>query len=261
MSHPLLRPLTNLVIGHRGNAMYCPENTVASIAQALERGADAVEIDVHLSADGEAVVIHDPNVERTTDGRGPVSSLSLQQLRSLDAGARFTADEGRSFPWRARGVTIPTLREVLREFSTTPFVIELKTAQVQARVMEVIREENASQRTVLASFDPAAVQLLRVEGLKTGASRPELRAMFARSILGLRSQGFEFDAVFLPRSYYGVLLPVQPALRAAAPMGIAVHTWVENNPDTALRLWRAGVSGIVTDDPAALVRARMLLNT
>jgi glycerophosphoryl diester phosphodiesterase len=258
MTHPLLQPLTTLVIGHRGSSMFSPENTVASISQAVERGADAVEIDVHLSADGEAVVIHDPTVERTTDGQGAVSSYSLEQLQALDAGARFTADGGRTFPWRARGVTIPSLRQVLQLFPSTPFVIELKTATVQTRVLEVIREENAADRTVLASFDPRAVHLLRAVGLKTGASQPELFSMFARASLWLPARHCAFDAVFLPRTYYGVTLPVRPALRATAPLGIAVHTWVENNPHTARRLWRSGVSGIVTDDPGTLARVREL---
>jgi glycerophosphoryl diester phosphodiesterase len=256
MMNPLLRPHTRLVIGHRGNAMFAPENTLPSIAQALECGADAVEIDVRISADGEAVVIHDNSVDRTTSGHGAVEFLTLGELQSLDAGARFTSDAGRSFPYRLRGITIPTLGEVLRTFPTTPIVVEVKTEAAQQRVLEVVREENAADRTVLASFDKRAVSTFRANGIMTGASRSELFSMFVRSVLRLPPRHFDFHAIFLPRRYFGVRLSEQPVVRASSPTSIPVHLWVENNPAAAQRLWRSGVCGIVTDDPATLVALR-----
>jgi glycerophosphoryl diester phosphodiesterase len=254
--HPLLQPELRLVIGHRGNAAHAPENTMPSIEQAIALGADAVEIDVHVTADGEVVVIHDPTLERTTGGRGAVAQLTLAELRRYDAGATFTPDRGATFPWRDRGIVVPTLRDVLHSFAETPFVIELKTPLAQERVMRIVRDQGAAGRVVLASFDYRALLEPRRAGLFTGASRPELLSMFTRSVLRLAPGRFAFSAVFLPRRYGGMRLPPHPVLRAAAPGQIPVHTWVENDPLAATMLWRAGVSGVVTDDPGRLLQAR-----
>ncbi|HUK64913.1 MAG TPA: glycerophosphodiester phosphodiesterase family protein, partial [Dongiaceae bacterium] len=107
MTNPLLDPGARLVIGHRGAAAEAPENTMASFERAAELGVDALEFDVHVTADGHAVVIHDPTLRRTTDRDGAVAALTLEQLRAADAGARFTRD-GATFPFRGRGVRVPT---------------------------------------------------------------------------------------------------------------------------------------------------------
>ena len=233
--------------------MYAPENTVASIARGMEAGADAIEIDVHLSADGEVVVIHDPSLNRTTNGSGLVAALDLATIQSFDAGARFSRDEGRTFPFRDQGVRVPTLREVLRTFPGTRFVIELKTAAAQAPIISLLHEEKAADRVVMAAFDRSAVTMLRSSGLRTGASRSELFAMYARSVFRRQQGECSFDAIFLPRRYKGINVPPAPFIRAAA---VPVHTWVENDPSVARRLWAAGIVGIVTDDPATLIAAR-----
>jgi glycerophosphoryl diester phosphodiesterase len=236
--------------------MHAPENTIPSIAQAIEHGADAVEIDVHLSADGEVVVIHDSTVDRTTDGSGPVAGLRFAELRELDAGARFSPDRGLSNPYRGQSIRVPSLAEILGIFPETHFVVELKAAAAQEAALRVVNEMQAGNRIVLASFDLGAVRLLRKAGLPTGGSVSELRLLFLQSILGLSPGRLDYGAMFLPRRHGGLPLPLSPFLRAADRGSVAVHTWVENDPDAATRLWLRGVSGVVTDDPAALVKAR-----
>jgi glycerophosphoryl diester phosphodiesterase len=245
------------VIGHRGNAAFAPENTVVSFEQAIAAGADALEMDVHISADGEAVVVHDATLERTTGTRGVVARMSLAHLRRADAGARFSADGGRSFPYRGTGVTIPTLAEVFERFPDVPLVIELKTPAVERRVLELIHEYGAAGRVVVASFSSGAVAALRAGGIITGASRAELSRLYASSLVPFSATPPPYRAVFAPRRYWGVQLPMTPLLRVAARSGITIHTWVENDPSAALRLWRAGISGVVTDDPGRLARARL----
>ena len=124
--HALLDPARRIVIGHRGAAAEAPENTLSSFTRALSAGADALELDVRVTADGVPVVIHDPTLDRTTDRAGAVASLSVQEVRAADAGARFTPDGGASLPFRGQGVTVPTLAEVLQRFPGTPLVVELK---------------------------------------------------------------------------------------------------------------------------------------
>src|SRR5512140_1883598 len=97
------------VFGHRGAAGVAPENTLVSFRRACADGADVFELDVHATADGEIVVLHDPTLERTTDGAGPVSTIRFAELERLDAGFRFSVDGGRTFPFRGRQVRVPRL--------------------------------------------------------------------------------------------------------------------------------------------------------
>jgi glycerophosphoryl diester phosphodiesterase len=109
---------------HRGSRGTHPENTIVAFKAALEVGAEAFELDVHTSAEGEVVVIHDSTLERTTDGHGKVRDLSLDQLKALDAGHNFTLDDGETFPFRGRELRIPTLAEVLDAFPDVPIIVE-----------------------------------------------------------------------------------------------------------------------------------------
>src|SRR5665213_852735 len=124
----LLDPAAKLVIAHRGNSAFFPENTLEAFQQGMALGADALEFDVRLSHDGKAVVIHDSTLERTTNGTGAVSALTLDDLQRLDAGHGFTRDGGRTFPFRGRGIRIPAFDFVLSAFPGVPMIVEIKTA-------------------------------------------------------------------------------------------------------------------------------------
>ena len=114
MRHPYFDLPRPIVFGHRGACGEAPENTLPSFERALADGAAILETDVHLTRDGEVVIAHDPDVARMTNGTGRVSELSLAELTALDAGHRFSPDDGATFPYRGRGIRIPTLREVFR---------------------------------------------------------------------------------------------------------------------------------------------------
>lgn len=150
------RPLN---FGHRGASKVAPENTLASFQKAREVGADGVELDVMLCADGEVVVIHDSDVERTTDGHGRIQHLTLGQIKALDAGARF----GPPFA----GERVPTLREVAAWAQSDMLLnIELKSLSVRGdgleeKVIAIIREYGLEGRVVLSSFSPLALWRVR----------------------------------------------------------------------------------------------------
>jgi glycerophosphoryl diester phosphodiesterase len=141
---------------HRGGRGLWPENTLLAFKTTAERWPDAViETDARLTADGQVVLLHDDTLDRTTDGKGPLSKLTLAEVRKLDAGYPFTRDGGKTFPYRGRGVTIPTLAEALKAASRSRFEIELKPVDgVADAVVEVIRAAKAEDRVLLASFDP-----------------------------------------------------------------------------------------------------------
>ncbi len=111
---------------HRGGAKVVPEDTIEGFREGFALGGGVVECDVHASAEGTIVVIHDAVVDRTTDGTGPVAEKSVPELQSLDAGYRFSPDGGATFPWRAKGVKIPTLEALYEAFPDAPFNIEIK---------------------------------------------------------------------------------------------------------------------------------------
>src|SRR6056297_2816320 len=125
------------VIAHAGAQGHAPPNTMPAFELALELGADTLEMDLQLTADGEVVTIHDGTVDRTTDGSGAVADLTLAQLQSLDAGATWTDDQGDT-PYAGQGVRHATLREVLDAFPDTPLAIELKTDGGEAIAQPVI---------------------------------------------------------------------------------------------------------------------------
>src|SRR6185295_13498419 len=140
------------VFGHRGAAGLAPENTLPSFALGLALGADVLELDVHASSDGVIVVMHDPNLERTTNGSGPVREQTWSALQRLDAGYHFSRD-GRDFPYRGQGIRIPSLEELLLAFPDAACNIEVKQAEpsIAAAVVELIRRLRAQARVVLAA--------------------------------------------------------------------------------------------------------------
>lgn len=148
-----------LVIAHRGASAAAPENTLAAIREAVRVGADAVEIDVRMSADGQVVVMHDARVDRTTNGRGRVERMSLEQIRRLDAGSWFGS--------RFSGESVPTLSEVLRvlEPHETLLIIEFKVGGtrapgIEAKVVSAVRESAMSGRTIVKAFDLGILERL-----------------------------------------------------------------------------------------------------
>jgi glycerophosphoryl diester phosphodiesterase len=251
----LLDPLARPVIGHRGNSAHAPENTLESFAQAIALGADAIEFDLRVTVDGEVVVHHDPTVERTTGASGAVDRMTLAELRALDAGSTFSRD-GASHPYRGRGVQIPTLDAVLEAFPDVPLLIELKTAAASHLVRWTIERHGAGARCVLDAFDDRALAPFHDSGMPLGAARGDVAALLVPALARIPWSRGRYAAVCTPLSYYGLPLPVSGFVRSLRPTGRVVHVWTVNAPATALRLWRLGVRGIITDEPAAMLAAR-----
>ena len=147
--------------GHRGAAGVAPENTLPSFERAVHDGAGYLELDVHATRDGVVVVIHDPTLERTTDGAGAVRDLTLQELRRFDAGFRF--EHGGAHPFRGRGVRVPALEELLDAFPTMPLNIEIKQAEpaIESRVVALLERKGAAARTLLAAESDAIMRRIR----------------------------------------------------------------------------------------------------
>jgi glycerophosphoryl diester phosphodiesterase len=245
-----------LVIAHRGNSAHAPENTLESFAQAVALGVDALELDVRVTRDDVAVVIHDPTLARTTDRGDAVAAISYAQLRRADAGAMFTRDDGATFPYRSRGLTIPTLAEVLAHFPDTPLLIEVKVAEAVSALERALAKAGAKTRVVAASMRHAAVSPLRAPGMATGASAREVVRLLPSAARKHRPSSLPYDALCIPLWYYGIPVPVAALARVARSARVVTHVWTIDAPDTARSLWAAGVQGVVTNDPATMMHAR-----
>lgn len=249
----LLDPDARPVVGHRGAAAHAPENTLVSFARALDDGADALELDVRVTADGVPVVHHDAVLERTTDGRGAVGAHTLAELRRLDAGARFTRDGGRTHPYRGTGVVVPTLAEVLTTFPATSLIVEIKTASASAAVRALLERHGAERRCVVASFVAAALDPFRGTAFALGATQRDVARLLAATLRGARlGAAPAYQVASVPRRWRRLPLPIAGFVRLLRPWGRTVHVWTVDDPAVAAVLWRGGVQGVISNDPRAV---------
>jgi glycerophosphoryl diester phosphodiesterase len=247
-----------LVIAHRGGAGLWPENTIYAFEQSAALGADVIETDARLTADGALVLIHDETVARTTDGTARVSDLTLAELKRLDAGHRFTPDGGRTFPHRGRGLTVPTLREAFALPGNLRFNIEPKDesdALVKA-LCAAIREHGMAERVVVAAFRQGTLDGFRREcpEVATSASASEASGFLARYKAGLAaSYSPPMQALQVPEYAGGMQVLTREFVEAAHGRNLHVHAWTVNAAEDMRRLLDLGVDGIMTDYPDRLL--------
>lgn len=247
MVNPLLDPGRRIVVAHRGNRAHAPENTLESLRQAESLGADALEFDVRMSRDGVAMVIHDPTVDRTTDGHGLVAAHTRDELQRLNAAARFPG----SMVHR-----IPLLEEALDAHREIPLVIEVKELAAADATQALIRRFGAEQRVLVGSAEGAVMRRFYGSGIACCASPGDATRLLALGLLGRAPVAPAYQVVSVPPRHYGLPIPVAFLAAAARRAGIPTQVWTVNQPAAAIRFWRAGVSAIITDDPAAMLRVR-----
>lgn len=250
-------PLTNLyrktplVFGHRGASAYAPENTLEAFRLALEQGADGFELDVTLSADGVPVVIHDDRVDRTTNGHGLVSGLTLADLKRLDAG--YSDRFGGQFA----GARIPTLAEVFEACAAAPIInVELKhdrspARQLAQKVVEVIHAYERSGRVLVSSFRFSS--LARVKALD-----PELPVALLYMLPRFGPRLAQCLAGRLPHEAHN---PTSLGLSAGDIAwchrhGLRVNVWTVDDESEMRRLIAEGVDGLIANRPDVAVRVR-----
>jgi glycerophosphoryl diester phosphodiesterase len=237
--------MTPILYGHRGARGEAPENTLTGFLYAQQIGVTAFELDVHLSADQELIVIHDSTVDRTTNGHGPVSSFTVAQLAALDARATFPA-------WpEAAGV--PRLVDVLDAFAPNQrFQIEIKTDRadvlgiVAVKLAKLIERYGIAERTEVASFDPAALEIMR-----------QLASEIPRAYIG-RYDTPAFLATALSLDCAGACIPHKTSTREtvdeAHAAGLHVTGWLGDTEQELRLLLDWGVESITTDYPSVALK-------
>ena len=237
-----------LVVAHRGAAAAAPENTMESFRLAVDMGADALELDVQLTADGKVAVMHDDTVERTTNLTGSIASMTMKQLRTADAGYRFAAPDG-SFPYRGKGLKVPTLAEVIKWLPDgVGLVVEIKARAATGPTVAALRASRvrAAGAVSLISFDERIIEEAR-----------QLDPEIPTGYLLVPSQPIEAALVYAVEHGHAAVHPWDgdlgldpaPILSVAAAYGRLMGCYVVNDPARMQQLAAHGLWGFVTDAP------------
>jgi glycerophosphoryl diester phosphodiesterase len=244
-----------LNIAHRGGARLAPEHTLVAYRNGLEAGADVIELDLHATADGVVVAMHDDSVDRTTDGTGLIKEMTFAQLRQLDAGYRFSTDRGVTFPWRGKGLKVPTLDEALDLLGDTPLSVEFKqrTPSIVELVLASFAAHGGVGDVVFAAFPPEPIEEVRrlAPGARTAFTTRELAAFSLITPAMLESYRPPSGFIQPPKEL------IDPTFLARAhDFGLKVHAWTVNDRDEMCQLMQLGVDGLFSDDPAMLEAVR-----
>ena len=238
---------TPLVIAHRGLAIDHPENTLPAFLAGDTAGADILETDVHISRDGQVIIAHDPTLDRVAGRPGAVSDFTARQLAEVDLGG---------------GVGFPTLVELLEALPHARLNIDLKTPDVAPAFVDVIRQMNAQERVLVASFDnqTRAWATSELPGVATSAARKHFLPGLLWASLGSTSalqRVFDgIDAIQTPTSYLGVPITTKRFIGQLTAIGKQVHVWTINEEAQMRELLGKGVTGIVTDRADIAIRVR-----
>ena len=233
---------------HRGASAYAPQNTLEAFRLAVEMGADGVELDVHLSADGEVVVCHNETIDATSDGSGEIRQMTLAQLKQYDFGARFPGFAG-------KGVTLPTLREVYELIAPTGLWVdcELKTnvyeyPGIEQKCLDIARETDMASRVMYSSFHfPSLARLIALDPtVQTGLLYEEP----IEDTLGLALR----ERAWAVHPYYPRVYEYDRAAFAAA--GVEINPWTVDDPEEMKRQMDMGVYALITDKPDVARRVR-----
>jgi len=244
--------------GHRGARAEFPENTMRAFERAIEVGADALETDVHVTADGKVVVAHDDDGVRMANTPEPINQSTFEEVSKWDAGWGFVDEQG-SRPFKDQGFHIPLLADVFDAFPDTLMNIDIKApgALVAQTVVEAVRAAKAEHRTLLTSFRSETINTVKRLGYEgeTGCGQLEVirLAFLPRSIQ--RIIGRPGHRAQLPTHYGPLRFASESFISKCHDIGMQVDFWTINDPVEAAQLIALGADGIVTDDPARLASA------
>jgi glycerophosphoryl diester phosphodiesterase len=259
MNHSIVfGPDRPLIMGHRGNIGKAPENTIQALEAALEIGVDFLESDVRMTRDNELVLFHDDDMERTTGEPGSVRERTLEELRQMDFGKMFTQD-GVTYPFRNKGMTILTLREAFEEFPDVKFNLDIKDLDDRspALLANMIDEYDRRSSVIVASFKPIQMKRYReaMPDSITSAHPGEVRNFVYGTkfrALGLFSRNIQYRVLQVPIKSGRLTVVNERFVEDAHKRGIAVHVWTINEREEMEWLVDLGVNGIFTDEPAMM---------
>jgi glycerophosphoryl diester phosphodiesterase len=229
--------------------------------KAFEIGADVLEMDAHITKDRQIVLMHDEEVDRTTDGSGRIEDMTLDQLRQLDAAYKWSNDGGKTFPYRGQGIQIPTLEELFQKFPQMRYVIEIKLTQnpIDRPLCDLIRQQNMQDNVLIASFHDEAMRNFRetCPEIATSASRTEVRnfVLLGKAFLSgfIAPQYQSIQPPYDPKESMNIPIMTRRFVREAHAKNVKVEPWTVDDPELMKQYIAWGVDGIMTDRPDLMI--------
>lgn len=260
--HPWFDQFNNypLVIAHAddtGQGLW-PGNTMLFLESVAELGVDGLEMDAHMTRDGHVVLMHDDTVDRTTDGAGLISNMTLEEIKALEVGGNWSQDDGATYPYRSQRLQVPTVEEVFQRFPDYPMVIEIKqeTPSMADPFCALIREYGMSEKVLVPSFSDQAINEFRAAcpEVATAASGDEVRSfVIANFLLATNLLNPAYQAFQVPEESSGIPVVIPHFVNSAQDHNLQVHIWTINDAHDMKRFLEMGVNGIMTDRPDILL--------
>ena len=236
-----------LRFAHRGSEILWPQNTMTAFQGAVDLGCIYIETDLHVTKDKVIVTFHDDNLKQLTNGSGLVKDWNWQDLRKLDAAYNFKPEEG--YPLRDKGITIPSLEEVMNTFPHVMFNLDLKQPGIEQVVADFVTKHGYEERVLIGAYQNKRVRKFRnllENRAATSTSASEAALFWAYSRLG-KIYNTAADALQVPVRHSSITILDEKFIKAAHAKGLQVHAWTINEPGEMKRLLELGVDGIVTD--------------
>lgn len=248
-----------IILAHRGGSQIAPENSMIAFKKSAELGVHGFEIDIRLTKDEEIIVFHDEFIDRTTDGAGRVSDMTLSELKTFDLGYQFINSQ-QEYEYRGQGETVITLRELFEEFPQMLINIDMKDSPetyegslIPSKLWRLIEELSAQNRVVVTSFYDEQIDRFNLYAQNTvalGAGENEVRKAYS-------AYTSQFGHLYHPRADV-IQIPVKSGvfpldgegfIKFLSTLNVPVHYWTINDSHAMERLFLAGAKGIITDRP------------
>lgn len=245
------------IIAHRGGSFEAPENTILAFENAVKLGVQAIETDIHTTKDGVLVLFHDHILERTTNGKGLLKDKTWAELEKLDAGFYFSQDNGKTFPFRGKGIKIPRVKEALDKFQNIKWILEIKNedADYQEQLLTLVKERNLLHQVCFSSNFKNVVERVRIlePRVATNAAEKEIKNIITFYYLWLLPfYKPRASAVQVPLRHENLTIVTPRWVAAMQERGFVVQVWTINEESEMRELISMGVDGIITDRPTLL---------
>lgn len=251
--------ISPVILAHRGDSKFFPENTMPAFKSASDLGVDCIETDAHLTIDGICILWHDDTVKTETGEELRICSTTFDELKKVDAGRFYSNDGGKTYPFRDKGIGIVQLEELLETLPKMKFNIDLKdkSNKLVKKFAEIIGKYRASDRVLGASFHNDNLLQLReiIPELPTSFSEDEVRKIVILQKTGLlRFSGkLPAQAFQVPVKSGKTRIITRGMINSLHKKGIYIHVWTINREEEMEELLDSGVDGIFTDDPRLLI--------
>ena len=252
--HPFLDHRVPIAIAHRGASDQAPENTLPAFAAAIALGYRYLETDAHVTRDGVLVAFHDARLDRVTDRAGAIPDLTIAEVATADAGYAFSADGGRTFPFRGQGVGVPRLEELLARWPAARVNIDPKSDACVAPLAGLVDRLGAWDRVCIGSFSDRRLRRIRAlsRGRACTSMGPRAVALARAAAVTGTVPRLGADCIQVPPNKGPIAITTARFIAAAHRAGLPVHVWTINDEPAMHELLDRGVDGIMTDRPSLL---------